>query len=127
MSKHNLVELKKKSKNKSDCSAEEVEVATNVKLNPLYIVDCKDDIESLRWTTEDFWPKFYDGRHFLSTWDMCLSFQDKAWAQKYRFQFYSSPNLHACLECIKIMDNYFRSTFISKTLVETMTSARIPH
>lgn len=54
--------------------------------------------------------------------DMCLSFQDKAWAQKYRSQFYSSPNLHACLECIKIMDNYFRSTFISKTLVETMTS-----
>ena len=30
---------------------EEVEVTTNVKLNPLYIADPKDEIESLRWTT----------------------------------------------------------------------------
>jgi hypothetical protein len=30
---------------------EEMEIATNVKLNPLYIVDRKDKIESLRWMT----------------------------------------------------------------------------
>jgi hypothetical protein len=30
---------------------EEVEIATNVKLNPLYIIDRKDEIESLWWTT----------------------------------------------------------------------------
>lgn len=29
---------------------EEVEIATNVKLNPLYIADRKDEIEFLRWT-----------------------------------------------------------------------------
>ncbi len=30
--------------------AEEVEIATNVKLNPLYITDRKDEIEFVRWT-----------------------------------------------------------------------------
>ena len=30
---------------------EKVEIATNVKLNPLYIADRKDEIETLRWTT----------------------------------------------------------------------------
>ncbi|MGB7961144.1 MAG: hypothetical protein WCF46_14760, partial [Nitrososphaeraceae archaeon] len=30
---------------------EEVEIATNVKLNPLYIIELKDEIVSLRWTT----------------------------------------------------------------------------
>ena len=29
---------------------EEVEIATNVKLNPLYIADRKDEIEFVRWT-----------------------------------------------------------------------------
>jgi hypothetical protein len=28
----------------------EVEIATNVKLNPLYIADRKDEIEFVRWT-----------------------------------------------------------------------------
>ena len=28
-----------------------MEIATNVKLNPLYIADRKDEIEFLRWTT----------------------------------------------------------------------------
>ena len=30
---------------------ETVEIATNVKLNPLYLIDLKDEIVSLRWTT----------------------------------------------------------------------------
>ncbi|MPZ07065.1 MAG: hypothetical protein GEU26_11735 [Nitrososphaeraceae archaeon] len=30
---------------------EEVEIGTNVKLNPLYLLDLKDEIVSLRWTT----------------------------------------------------------------------------
>jgi hypothetical protein len=29
---------------------EEVEIATNVKLNPLYIADRRDEIEFVRWT-----------------------------------------------------------------------------
>lgn len=30
---------------------EEVEIGTNVRLDPLYIIDRKDEIESLQWTT----------------------------------------------------------------------------
>jgi transcriptional regulator of heat shock response len=40
MRKHKLIELQK--------IIEEVEIATNVKLNPLYIADRKDEIEFLR-------------------------------------------------------------------------------
>ena len=51
MSKHKLIKLKKIIEERIGSISEEVEVATNTKLNPLYIVDRKDEIESLRWTT----------------------------------------------------------------------------
>jgi hypothetical protein len=49
MSKHKLIELRKIIEERIGSLTEEVEIATNVKLNPLYIADRKDEIEFLRW------------------------------------------------------------------------------
>ena len=51
MRKHKLIELQKIIEVRIGSLVEEVEIATNVKLNPLYIADRKDEIESLQWTT----------------------------------------------------------------------------
>ena len=51
MQKHKLLELNKIIEERIGSLREEVEIATSVKLNPLYIIDRKDEIESLRWTT----------------------------------------------------------------------------
>jgi hypothetical protein len=51
MRKHKLVELRNIIDDRIGSLTEEVEIATNVKLNPLYITDRKDEIEFLRWTT----------------------------------------------------------------------------
>jgi hypothetical protein len=48
--KHRLMELQKIIEQKIGSLTEEVEIATNVKLHPLYIADRKDEIEFLRWT-----------------------------------------------------------------------------
>ena len=50
MSKHKLIELQKIIEERIGSLSEEVEIATNVRLNTLYIADRKDEIESLRWT-----------------------------------------------------------------------------
>jgi hypothetical protein len=50
MRKHKLVELRKIIDDRIGSLTEEVEIATNVKLNPLYIADRKDEIEFLYWT-----------------------------------------------------------------------------
>ncbi|MGE5662413.1 MAG: hypothetical protein ACM3X1_09235 [Ignavibacteriales bacterium] len=50
MSKHKLIELRKIIEERIGSLAEEAEIATNVKLNPLYIADRKDEIEFVRWT-----------------------------------------------------------------------------
>ena len=50
MRKHKLIELRKIIDERIGSLTEEVEIATNVKLNPLYIADRKDEIEFLRWT-----------------------------------------------------------------------------
>ena len=49
--KTQTIELRKIIEERIGSLTEEVEIATNVELNPLYIVDRKDEIESLRWTT----------------------------------------------------------------------------
>ena len=49
--KHKLLELNKIIEERIGSLREEVEIATNVKLNPLYLLDLKDEIVSLRWTT----------------------------------------------------------------------------
>lgn len=51
MQKNKLLELKKIIEERIGSLREEVEIATNVKLNPLYIIERKDEIESLLWTT----------------------------------------------------------------------------
>ena len=50
MRKHKLIELQKIIEERIGSLTEEVEIATNVKLNPLYIADRKDEIEFLHWT-----------------------------------------------------------------------------
>ena len=50
MHKHKLVELQQIISERIGSLTEEVEIATNVKLNPLYIADRKDEIEFVRWT-----------------------------------------------------------------------------
>jgi hypothetical protein len=64
---HKLIELQKIIEERIGSLSEEVEIATNVKLNPLYIVDRKDEIESLRWTTRIIrWvlDRAIDGKQF---------------------------------------------------------------
>lgn len=51
MQEHKLVELNKIIVERIGSLIEEVEIAINVKLNPLYIIELKDEIVSLRWTT----------------------------------------------------------------------------
>jgi hypothetical protein len=50
MRKHKLIELRKINDDRIGSLSEEVEIATNVKLNPLYIADRRDEIEFVRWT-----------------------------------------------------------------------------
>jgi hypothetical protein len=49
MHKHRLVELQQIVEEKIGSLREEVEIGTNVKLNPLYIADRRDEIEFLQW------------------------------------------------------------------------------
>ena len=49
MHKHLLIELQKIIEDRIGSLVEEVEIATNVKLNVLYIADRKDEIEFLQW------------------------------------------------------------------------------
>jgi hypothetical protein len=49
MSKHKFVELQKEIDEKIGSLKEEVQIGTNVKLNPLYIADRKDEIDFLQW------------------------------------------------------------------------------
>jgi hypothetical protein len=49
MSKHKLIRLQRIIEERIGSLIEEVEIATNVKLNPLYIADRKDETEFLRW------------------------------------------------------------------------------
>src|ERR671919_364398 len=50
MHKHKLIEIRKIIEERIGSLTEEMEIATNVKLNPLYIADRKDEIEFVRWT-----------------------------------------------------------------------------
>jgi len=50
MRKHKLIQLNKIIQEKVGSLFEEVEIATNVKLNPLYIADQRSEIQFLQWT-----------------------------------------------------------------------------
>lgn len=76
---HILIELQKIIEVRIGSLIEEVEIATNVKLNPLYIVDRKDEIESLRWTTRVLrWvlDRAIDGRQQLGVSEVRLELED---------------------------------------------------
>jgi hypothetical protein len=51
MSKHKLLKLNKIIEENIGSLREEVEIGTNVKLNPIYIADRRDEIEFRIWTT----------------------------------------------------------------------------
>jgi hypothetical protein len=51
MHKHKLIELQKIIEVRIGTLTEEVEVATSARMNPLYIIDRKDELESLWWVT----------------------------------------------------------------------------
>jgi hypothetical protein len=51
LSKHKLLQLQKLIEVKIGSLKEEIEVGTNVKLNPLYLADQRDEIQVLEWTT----------------------------------------------------------------------------
>ena len=79
MQKHKLLELQKLIEERIGSLVEEVEIATNVKLNPLYIIDRKDEIESLRWTTRIIrWvlDRAIDGRQQLGVSKIRLELED---------------------------------------------------
>ena len=79
MQKHKLVELQKIIEERIGTLAEEMEIATNVKLNPLYIIDLKDEIELLRWTTRIIrWilDRAFDGRQQLGVDKIQLELED---------------------------------------------------
>ena len=79
MRKHKLIELRKIIEERIGSLTEEVEIATNVKLNPLYIVDRKDEIESLQWTTRILrWvlDRAIDGRQQLGVSEVQLELED---------------------------------------------------
>ena len=65
MQKHKLLELQKNVEEKIGSLKEEVEIGTNVKLNPLYIADRRDEIDFLQWVVRTIQPilnRDHDGR-----------------------------------------------------------------
>ena len=56
MQKHKLIGLRKIIEERIGSLTEEVEIATNVKLSPLYIADRKDEIEFLQWIVRIIQP-----------------------------------------------------------------------
>jgi hypothetical protein len=79
MQEHILLELNEIIKNRIGSLKEEVEIATSVKLNPLYLKDREDEIESLQWTTriiEWILDRADNGRQQLGVTKMRLESQD---------------------------------------------------
>jgi hypothetical protein len=70
MQKNKLIELQKIIEERIGSLREEVEIGTNVKLNPLYIADRRDEIEFLQWIIRTIQPilnRDYDERQQLAT------------------------------------------------------------
>jgi hypothetical protein len=79
MQKHKLLELNKIIEERIGSLKEEVEIATNVKLNPLCIIDRKHEIEFLRWTRRIIrWvlDRATDGRQQLGVSKKRLELED---------------------------------------------------
>jgi hypothetical protein len=79
MQNHKLLELNKIIEERIGSLREEVEIATNVKLNSLYIIDLKDEIESLLWMTRTVrcvLDLAIDGRQQLGVSNIQLELED---------------------------------------------------
>jgi len=79
MQKHKLLELNKIIEERIGSLREEVEIATNVKLNPLYIIDRKEEIVSLQWVTRIIrWllDRAVDGQQQLGVSKIRLELED---------------------------------------------------
>ena len=79
MHKHILIELNKIIEKRIWSLLEEVEIAISARMNSLYIVDRKDEIESLRWATRIIkWvlDRAVDGHHQLGVTKEGLEFED---------------------------------------------------
>jgi hypothetical protein len=79
MPKHKLFELNEIIGRRIGFLNEEIEIATNVHLNPLYVIDLTDEIESLRWVTRIIkWilDRAIDGRQQLGVTRMRLELED---------------------------------------------------
>ena len=79
MQKHKLLELNKIIEERISSLREEVEIATNMKLNPLDIIDRKDEIESLQRVTRVIgWvlDRAIDGRQQLGISKIRLELED---------------------------------------------------
>lgn len=80
MHKHKLYELNKIIEERIGSLREEVEIAANVKLNSMYIIDRKDEIESLQWATRIIrWVldrAIDDGRQHLEVSKIRLELED---------------------------------------------------
>jgi hypothetical protein len=79
MKKHKLLELNKIIEERIGSLKEEVEITTNARLNPLYIIDRKDEIEALVWTTRIIrWvlDRAIDGRQQLGVGKIRLELED---------------------------------------------------
>jgi hypothetical protein len=76
---HKLLELNKIIEERIGSLREEVEIATNVKLNPLYLINLKDEIVSLQWATRIInWvlDRAIDGCQQLGITEMTLELED---------------------------------------------------
>jgi hypothetical protein len=51
MLKHKLFEVNKIIGKRMGSLKEEIKILTDIKLNPLYVIDLTDEMESLRWVT----------------------------------------------------------------------------
>ncbi|MGA7368644.1 MAG: hypothetical protein WBX01_05895 [Nitrososphaeraceae archaeon] len=79
MQKHILIELNKIIEERMGSLTEEVEIATNARMNPLYLIDLKDELESLRWVTRIItWvlDRAIDGRQLLGVTHERLELED---------------------------------------------------
>jgi hypothetical protein len=79
MQKHILIELNKIIEERMGSLTEEVEIATNARMNPLYLIDRKDELESLRWVTRIItWvlDRAIDGRQLLGVTHERLELED---------------------------------------------------
>jgi hypothetical protein len=104
MDKHKLIELQKIVV-RIRSLIEEVEIATNVKLNSLYIANLKDELESLRWTARIIqWvlDRAVDGQRHLGVNRTQLELDD---IKKFEIMLYDKIQEHIQIQYMDLIWN----------------------